>query len=377
MKKILAIFGTRPEAIKLAPVIAKLRDEGGVEVCVTAQHRRMLDQALEVFNIDPNYDLNIMTDNQGLCDLSAEILSSLSKVLDSSKPDVVLVQGDTVTASMGALSAFYHRVPVAHVEAGLRTYDLGSPFPEELNRQIVTRIASIHFAPTKNARSNLIREGVPEARIYVTGNTVVDALRVMIPKARERKWEDIPGELEQYLRSSQDRKDKWILVTGLRREYFGEPFREVCEALKLVAVNVPDVKIIYPVHLNPNVEGLVRELLADQENILLLPPVDYLTFLKLMDSAYLILTDSGGVQEEAPTLAKPLLVMRTKTERPEGVDAGVARIVGTKRADIVSGVMELLQNEDVYSRMRSSGNPYGDGQASQRIVDLLKKEIMA
>lgn len=377
MKKILAIFGTRPEAIKLAPVIAKLRDEGSVEVCVTAQHRRMLDQALEVFNIDPNYDLNIMTDNQGLCDLSAEILSSLSKVLDSSKPDVVLVQGDTVTASMGALSAFYHRVPVAHVEAGLRTYDLGSPFPEELNRQIVTRIASIHFAPTKNARSNLIREGVPEARIYVTGNTVVDALRVMIPKARERKWEDIPGELEQYLRSSQDRKDKWILVTGHRRENFGEPFREVCEALKLVAVNVPDVKIIYPVHLNPNVEGLVRELLADQENILLLPPVDYLTFLKLMDSAYLILTDSGGVQEEAPTLAKPLLVMRTKTERPEGVDAGVARIVGTKRADIVSGVMELLQDEDVYSNMRSSGNPYGDGQASQRIVDLLKKEIMA
>jgi UDP-N-acetylglucosamine 2-epimerase (non-hydrolysing) len=376
MKKILAIFGTRPEAIKLAPVIAKLRSEAVVKVCVTGQHRRMLDQALQVFNIDPNYDLDIMTDNQGLCDLSAQVLTSMSKVLDSSEPDVVLVQGDTVTASMGALSAFYNRIPVAHVEAGLRTYDLRSPFPEELNRQIVARIASLHFAPTQNARSNLIQEGVSKARIFVTGNTVVDALQVMISKARGKKWEGVLRDIEEHLPSSQDRERKMILVTGHRRENFGEPFREICGALKLIARKNPDVKIVYPVHLNPNVEIMVRELLADQENILLFPPVDYLSFLKLMDSAYLILTDSGGIQEEAPTLAKPLLVMRTNTERPEGVDAGVARLVGTKCDDIVSGVMGLLKDEEAYSRMQSSENPYGDGQASQRIVDLLKMEFM-
>ena len=376
MKKILAIFGTRPEAIKLAPVIAKLRDAAVVEVCVTAQHRQMLDQALEAFNIVPDYDLDIMTDNQGLCDLSAQILSSLGAVLSSSRSDIVLVQGDTVTASMGALSAFYHRIAVAHVEAGLRTFNLRSPFPEELNRQIVARIASIHFAPTQNARSNLILEGVPQDRIFVTGNTVVDALRVMLPKAREMKWHGALGAVEPHLSSLQARERKWILVTGHRRENFGAPFREICEALKLISRKNPDVSIVYPVHLNPNVEGLVREHLGNEKDIFLVPPVDYLSFLKLMDAAHLILTDSGGVQEEAPTLAKPLLVMRTDTERPEGVDAGVARLVGTKRDDIVGGVMELLQDETSYLRMQSSENPYGDGQASQRIVDHLIKEPM-
>ena len=373
MKKILAIFGTRPEAIKLAPVIFALSPMAQVEICVTAQHRRMLDQAMCVFGMNADYDLDIMKNNQSLCDTSARILAAMGGVFEKSRPDIVLVQGDTVTASMAALAAFYHRVPIGHLEAGLRTYDPAAPFPEEINRQLISRIANFHFAPTQSAKENLIREGISSEQVFLTGNTIVDALQMIIPKAREAKWPNSFPPLDTLLSQRDHHSGRLILVTGHRRENFGRPFQNICEALRQIANQVPDVVIIYPVHLNPNIETPVKKSLEGLKNIFLLPPLDYLSFVKLMDLAHIILTDSGGIQEEAPSLSKPVLVMRNKTERPEGVAAGVARLVGTEQETIVSAVLKLLQDPEDYSKMQSLQNPYGDGQAAARVADVVMK----
>ncbi len=373
MVKVLVVFGTRPEAIKMAPVIRALNGKLEVKVCVTAQHREMLDQVLDLFEIVPDYDLDIMKPGQDLFDVTSNVLSGMKQVLSEEQPDVVLVHGDTTTTMATSMAAFYLNIPVGHVEAGLRTYNIHSPFPEEFNRQLTTKITQFHFAPTENARQNLLNEQVMEQQIYVTGNTVIDALFSMVEKARVADYSDDILEQIQFLSREKDNLPRIILVTGHRRENFGQGFEEVCRALRDIALENSDVQIIYPVHLNPNVREPVNRILSNINNIHLVEPMEYLSFIKLMDASYLILTDSGGIQEEAPSLGKPVLVMRDTTERPEAVEAGTVKLVGTDEKEIVRVVNQLLTNKKVYKNMSKAHNPYGDGHASQAICDVLEK----
>lgn len=359
--KILFVFGTRPEAIKMAPVLAEARVRGlSTVVCTTAQHRQMLDQVLTLFSIKPEYDLDIMTPGQTLPGLTARLIQELDRVVAEVKPDWILVQGDTTSAMAGALVAFYHKVKVGHVEAGLRTYDNLQPFPEEVNRRIIDIMADAYFAPTDMTADNLLREGIPSERIFVTGNTVVDAL--LDVANRPFDWDSSP------LREISLEKPM-VLVTAHRRESFGEPFRQLCHAIRDLAEMYPQIQFVYPVHLNPNVQAPVRELLQDIGNVRLIPPAEYVLFTQLMKNACLILTDSGGVQEEGPTFGVPVLVMRETTERPEGIEAGVSRLVGTDRDRIVSEASRILTKVVESRPLSLAPNPYGDGNASRRIID--------
>ena len=373
MIRTLTIIGTRPEAIKMAPLVRRLASDPRFDsrLCVTAQHRQMLDSALSAFALRPDYDLDIMRPGQQLADIAAATLTGLGPVLDEFKPDLVLVQGDTTTTLAGAIAAFYKRIRVGHVEAGLRTGDLSAPFPEEGNRKLTTGIADLHFAPTQTSRQNLLREGVPDDRIFVTGNTVIDALLMM----RERLATD-PA-----LSSAFDSRYAWlradarlILVTGHRRENFGTGFENICRALAQLAARFPDCQILYPVHLNPNVREPVHRILEDIPNVRLDEPADYQPFVYLMNRSTLIITDSGGVQEEAPSLGKPVLVMRAVTERPEAVEAGTVRLVGTDVERIVSEAARLLTDPIAYHAMNRAINPYGDGKATERIVDIIARD---
>ncbi|HDG1689388.1 TPA: UDP-N-acetylglucosamine 2-epimerase (non-hydrolyzing) [Kluyvera georgiana] len=369
--KVLTVFGTRPEAIKMAPLVHALAKDPHFEakVCVTAQHREMLDQVLHLFSIVPDYDLNIMSPGQGLTEITCRILQGLKPVLESFKPDVVLVHGDTTTTAAASLAAFYQRIPVGHVEAGLRTGDLYSPWPEEANRTLTGHLAMYHFAPTENSRQNLLRENLPDKRIFVTGNTVIDALFWV----RDRVLNNtaLRSDMTQRYPFLNNGK-KTILVTGHRRESFGQGFEHICHALAKIAADNPDVQIVYPVHLNPNVSEPVNRILGHIDSVILIEPQDYLPFVWLMNHAWLILTDSGGIQEEAPSLGKPVLVMRETTERPEAIDAGTVRLVGTDSQRIVDEVTRLLRDDEEYQRMSRAHNPYGDGRACERILAALK-----
>ena len=369
--KVLTIFGTRPEAIKMAPLVHALAKDDAFDsrVCVTAQHREMLDQVLQLFAIKPDYDLNIMQPGQGLTEITCRILTGLKPVLEEFKPDVVLVHGDTTTTLSASLAAFYQQIPIGHVEAGLRTGDLLSPWPEEGNRCLTGHLANWHFAPTETSRSNLLREGISDSGIVVTGNTVIDALlwvRDLIAYSPER----VAHFADSF--SFIDPEKKLILVTGHRRESFGGGFERICNALAQIARQHPETQILYPMHMNPQVREPVQRILQGIDNVVLIEPQDYLPFIYLMDRAYLILTDSGGVQEEAPSLGKPVLVMRDTTERPEAVDAGTVKLVGTDTATIVREVSTLLSDSEAYHTMSRAHNPYGDGHACSRILAALK-----
>lgn len=369
--KVLTVFGTRPEAIKMAPLVHALAKDPDFEarVCVTAQHREMLDQVLNLFSIVPDYDLNIMRPGQGLTEITCGILQGLKPILEAFRPDVVLVHGDTTTTIAASLAAFYQRIPVGHVEAGLRTGDLSSPWPEEANRTLTGHLAMYHFAPTENSRHNLRRENVADERIFVTGNTVIDALFWVRDSVMNN-----PAQYEALAARYPflDAKKKLVLVTGHRRESFGQGFEQICHALADIAAWHDDVQIVYPVHLNPNVSEPVNRILGPVENVFLIEPQDYLPFIWLMNHAWLILTDSGGIQEEAPSLGKPVLVMRDTTERPEAVDAGTVKLVGTDRQRIVDEVTLLLNDNEAWQTMSRAHNPYGDGQACGRILHALK-----
>jgi UDP-N-acetylglucosamine 2-epimerase (non-hydrolysing) len=388
MKKILSIFGTRPEAIKMAPVIKMLESQPErfqSMVCVTAQHRQMLDQVLNLFTIKPDYDLDIMKPGQDLFDVTCNVLQGLRPVLQREKPDIVLVHGDTTTTMAAALAAYYCRISVGHVEAGLRTHNKFAPFPEEINRTLASALADLHFAPTEAARQNLLREGVPAETIFITGNTVIDAL-FMVREKMERKGLGKQVERDLVARhpslarifiptESPTPSPRLILVTGHRRENFGEGFENICHALAEIADKYDDVEIVYPVHLNPNVQEPVHRILGNVRlsNVHLIEPVDYLPFVHLMSRSNLIITDSGGVQEEAPSLGKPVLVTRETTERPEAVDAGTVKLVGTNSERIFNVTANLLDDDAVYSSMAMAHNPYGDGKAVARIMEALSR----
>lgn len=370
-KTILCVFGTRPEAIKMAPLVLALQAAPDLDckVCVTAQHREMLDQVMQLFGLAPDYDLNLMQPGQNLTDLTARALQGVRDVLEDCKPDLVLVHGDTSTTLAAGLAAFYQRIPVGHVEAGLRTGDLNAPWPEELNRSVVGLFARLHFAPTPQAADNLLREGREPASVFVTGNTVLDALLDVSRRI------DSDAALADNLAAQFpfiDPAKKLVLVTGHRRENFGDGFLQICQALATLAAR-PDTQIIYPVHLNPNVQGPVKATLDGIANVHLIAPQDYLPFVYLLKRAHVVLTDSGGIQEEAPTLGKPVLVMRDTTERPEAVAAGTARLVGTDAARIVSEVSRLLDDDAAYQSMAQAGNPYGDGDAAAKIVAIIRQ----
>ncbi|ATZ72706.1 UDP-N-acetylglucosamine 2-epimerase (non-hydrolyzing) [Idiomarina sp. X4] len=370
--KILFVFGTRPEAIKMGPLVSAMAKDSNFEVkiAVTAQHREMLDQVLKLFGIAPDYDLDIMRSGQDLYDVTTKILLGLRTVLRDFEPDLVLVHGDTTTCFTASLAAFYEQVKIGHVEAGLRTGNLYSPWPEEANRKLTSVLTDIHFAPTQRAKDNLVSEGVDESKIFVTGNTVIDALFSIKNKVLENG--DSKASLDQSF-DFIDNSKKLILVTGHRRESFGDGFERICAALKEIAEEHSDVQIVYPVHLNPNVEKPVNRLLGGLDNVFLIPPQDYLPFVYLMNSSYLILTDSGGVQEEAPSLGKPVLVMRDTTERPEAVAAGTVELVGTDSNRIVEQVSRLLNDAFEYEKMTRAHNPYGDGKAVSRIISILNE----
>ncbi|MBA3036798.1 MAG: UDP-N-acetylglucosamine 2-epimerase (non-hydrolyzing) [Desulfobacterium sp.] len=377
--KVLFVFGTRPEAIKMAPVIKECErnaDSIDIHICVTAQHREMLDQVLGLFDINPHYDLDIMTKKQSLTDLTAHVLLGVARVLEREKPDVVFVQGDTTTTCAAAQAAFYLKIPVAHIEAGLRTNNKYSPFPEEINRRITSVMADLHFPPTEGAKRNLLAEGFEEASIFVTGNTVIDALKWVLTKHNaptvNEKWQLWFLSEHNICLSNQIRT---ILVTGHRRESFGDGFHRICRALRILANNNDDIRIVYPVHLNPNVQEPVYSILGDMDNIHLIPPLDYEPFVFLMSQSYIILTDSGGIQEEAPTLGVPVLVMRDTSERPEGIEAGSARLVGTDVETIVLETQKLLGNANEYKCVSKVVNPYGDGKASERIVKVISEHF--
>lgn len=363
-RKIMCVIGTRPEAIKMAPVILALENEpwANVRVLATAQHRHMLDQVNEFFGIDPDIDLNIMRPNQALTTLTARLLLELDDVLQAERPDAVLVQGDTTTVMTVALACFYHRIPIGHVEAGLRTWDMQNPFPEEANRVIAGKLARWHFAPTEGSRQNLLKEGVADSEIIVTGNTVIDALLMTAAKDLE-------------LAVPLDPTKRLVLVTSHRRENFGEPFRKICRALRTLAENNAEVQFLYPVHPNPNVKDVAHEFLAGLQNFTLCEPLDYAPFIAAMKRAYLILTDSGGVQEEAPALGKPVLVLRDETERPEAVEQGVVKLVGPNYERIVEEAQRLLDDETAYKAMARGVSPYGDGHAAERIVKTLREHF--
>jgi UDP-N-acetylglucosamine 2-epimerase (non-hydrolysing) len=360
--KIICVIGTRPEAIKMAPVILALKDCPNIDcrVLVTAQHRHMLDQVLDVFNIEPDFDLDIMRPNQALTTLTARLLLDLDNVLLAEKPDVVLAQGDTTTVMTIALSCFYHRIPFGHVEAGLRTWDMLNPFPEEMNRVIAGRLAKWHFAPTESSRQNLLQEGIKDSDIYVTGNTVIDALNTAVENSPE-----IGIEL--------DDTKRLILVTAHRRENFGQPVIDICRAVLTIVERNEDVQILFPVHPNPNVQSVAQEMLCEHPQVVLCPPLEYLPFVGAMKKAYLILSDSGGVQEEAPALSKPVLVLRSETERPEAVELGAVKLVGSDYELIVKETQILLDDESAYKKMAQGVSPYGDGHAAARIVQVLQK----
>ena len=370
--KVLTVFGTRPEAIKMAPLVDALAKDTFFEarVCVTAQHREMLDQVLNLFSVKPDYDLDIMKPGQGLTEITCRILEGLKPILESFKPDIVLVHGDTTTTVTASLAAFYQRIRVGHIEAGLRTGDLYSPWPEEANRTLAGHLATWHFAPTENARQNLLRENIADKKIYVTGNTVIDALITV--RDRMLSTPALRHSLEQH-HGFLDSRKKMILVTGHRRESFGSGFERICHALATIATQNSGVQIVYPVHLNPNVREPVERILSHVDNVILIEPQEYLPFVYLMDKAWLILTDSGGIQEEAPSLGKPVLVMRETTERPEAVEAGTVRLVGTHEETIIATVNELLHNKQSYHSMTRAHNPYGDGKACHRILNALKQ----
>lgn len=373
--KVVTVVGTRPEAIKLAPVIKELERHSRVtsRVCATAQHRAMLDQVLQLFGIEPDWDLNLMHGDQSLFDLTSRALLALEDVLRKEKPDVVLVQGDTTTAFVASLAAYYLRIRIGHVEAGLRTYDKYNPFPEEMNRRLADTLCDLYFAPTELARQNLLREGVPEEKVFVTGNTVIDALLWMIQQ------QAVPSTQRSLENSFQEKcgimldERRIILVTGHRRESFGKGFENMCQGLKRIADHYPDIQIIYPVHLNPNVRKPVQRVLGAIRNVHLIEPLDYALFVFLMNRAYLVLTDSGGIQEEAPSLGKPVLVMREKTERPEAIEAGTAKLVGTESQRIFKETKRLLSDQAEYEKMARAVNPFGDGHAAERIVQILLK----
>ena len=380
MKKILLVFGTRPEAIKMAPLVKKLQEmleEFQTVVCVTGQHREMLDQVLRLFDITPDYDLNIMKPNQDLYDITSRILLGMRDVLREVQPDIVLVHGDTTTSMAAALAAFYQQIPVGHVEAGLRTGNIYSPWPEEMNRLITGRITTHHFSPTPLAKENLLREHVDEKQIIVTGNTVIDALQMVVERLKndELLANEVSAKINQmgYDVQRLDGKRRMVLITGHRRENFGEGFLNICHAIKYLAEQYKDVDFIYPMHLNPNVRKPVLEILGEKaENVFLIEPLDYLPFVYMMQHSTLILTDSGGVQEEAPGLGKPVLVMRDTTERPEAVEAGTVLLVGTDQQKIEQGVTMLLEDAATYRKMSEAVNPYGDGNACSRIAEALR-----
>ena len=384
MKRIMLIFGTRPEAIKMAPLVLALKkEEANFEtmVCVTGQHREMLDQVLKIFNISPDYDLNIMKQGQDLYDITARVLTGMRDVLQEAKPDVVLVHGDTTTSTAAALAAFYQQIPVGHVEAGLRTGNIYSPWPEEMNRQLTGRIATFDFAPTPLSRENLLKENVSDKKITVTGNTVVDALYWVIEKIKGDTR--LRSELEAHMRaagydvSRLCNGRRLVLITGHRRENFGEGFINICNAIKKLSESFPDVDFVYPMHLNPNVRKPIHEVFGEHlenlGNLFFIDPLEYLSFVYLMEKSFIVLTDSGGIQEEAPGLGKPVLVMRDTTERPEAVTAGTVKLVGTNYELIVSSVSKLLTDSIAYELMSHAVNPYGDGKACERIIDTLKK----
>ncbi|MAO15876.1 UDP-N-acetylglucosamine 2-epimerase (non-hydrolyzing) [Muricauda ruestringensis] len=375
-KKNLIVFGTRPEAIKMAPLVKQFEnytDEFETKVCITAQHREMLDQVLSFFEIKPDYDLNLMKPNQNLYGLTADIILNLKEVLEEFEPDYVYVHGDTTTTMATSIAAFYSGSRVCHVEAGLRTFNKKSPFPEEMNRCVTGVVSDIHFAPTETSKENLLKENKPSDSVVVTGNTVIDALKISVAKVSSSTYEDEEiNRLSQILNANK----KLILVTGHRRENHGEGFLNICEALKEVSQKYSDVQIVYPVHLNPKVQEPVYKILGDLPNIELIAPLSYPSFVWLMNQSYLIITDSGGVQEEAPSLGKPVLVMRDTTERPEAVDAGTVILVGTDKNLIVSKASKLLEDEDAYEKMTKLHNPYGDGKASERIVQFINNHSL-
>lgn len=381
MKKVMLVFGTRPEAIKMAPLVKeflKHRDKFETTVCVTGQHRQMLDQVLSIFGIKPDYDLDIMKPGQDLYDVTARVLTGMRDVLREVNPSAVLVHGDTTTSMAAALAAYYQQIPVGHVEAGLRTYDIYSPWPEEMNRQITGRIARWHFSPTGRSQGNLIKEGVLPDHIYVTGNTVIDALYWVVGKIKETPEleSDLRKELSEsgYDVSRLDQGRRLVLITGHRRENFGQGFLNICHSIRDLSKKYPEVDFVYPMHLNPNVRKPIHEVFGEDlsglGNIFFIEPLEYLGFVYLMEKSYMILTDSGGVQEEAPGLGKPVLVMRDTTERPEAVDAGTVSLVGTSYERIMDGVSRLLDDTTEYARMSTAVNPYGDGLACSRIVDV-------
>ena len=384
MKKIMLVFGTRPEAIKMAPLVKEFQkhpEKFETIVCVTGQHRQMLDQVLEIFSISPDYDLNIMKQGQDLYDVTSRVLTGMRSVLEEAKPDIVLVHGDTTTSTAAALAAFYRRIPVGHVEAGLRTHNIYSPWPEEMNRQLTGRIAEYNFAPTPLSRRNLLDEGVDASKIQVTGNTVIDALYWVVEKIKK----DSP--LREHLTDSLKMAGydvnrlcngkKLVLITGHRRENFGEGFISMCQAIKTLSERFPEVDFVYPMHLNPNVRKPIHEVFGDNlaglENMFFIEPLEYLSFVYLMDKSSIVLTDSGGIQEEAPGLGKPVLVMRDTTERPEALDAGTVKLVGTDYDKIVNSVCKLLSEPEAYEKMSHAVNPYGDGKACERIVETLSR----
>jgi UDP-N-acetylglucosamine 2-epimerase (non-hydrolysing) len=379
MQKILIVFGTRPEAIKMAPLVKEFQKHihaFETKVCVTAQHREMLDQVLDLFEIIPDYDLDIMKPGQDLYDVTSNVLLGLKTVLTDFKPDVVFVHGDTSTTFAASLAAFYQQINVAHIEAGLRTGDIYSPWPEEANRQLTTQITAYHFAPTATSKANLLKENVSERSIEVTGNTVIDALFLALEKIKSSK--ELESEIVNSINSllplnyQLPQEHKMILVTGHRRENHGQGFINICTALKEIAEKNPHVDIVYPVHLNPNVQKPVKELLSDIPNVHLIEPLQYEQFIYMMDKSYFIITDSGGVQEEAPSLGKPVLVMRDTTERPEALDAGTVKLVGTNTELIIKEAQTLLDDEEAYTRMSQASNPYGDGHACEKIISFLK-----
>ena len=386
MKKVMLVFGTRPEAIKMAPLVREFRnypDKFETMVCVTGQHREMLDQVLSIFDIKPEYDLNIMKQGQDLFDITSRVLCGMRDVLKEAKPDVVLVHGDTTTSTAAALAAFYMQIPVGHVEAGLRTGNIYSPWPEEMNRQITGRIASFDFAPTPLSRSNLLKENVPDSKITVTGNTVIDALHMVVDRIRNDKG--LADELHKSLLIAGYDTDRltdghrMVLITGHRRENFGDGFINICNAIKDLSIKYRDVDFIYPMHLNPNVRKPIHQVFGENldglGNMFFIEPLEYLSFVYLMEKSYLVLTDSGGIQEEAPGLSKPVLVMRDTTERPEALESGTVRLVGTDYGKIVNEVSMLIDDKDHYRTMSNAVNPYGDGKASGRIVDFLRSSL--
>ena len=372
-KKILLVFGTRPEAIKMVPIIKALKRDKNFDakVCVTAQHREMLDQVLQIFDIQPDYDLNIMNAMQDLFDVTSNVILGMRTVLNDFKPNIVLVHGDTTTTSASALAAFYHKIKVGHIEAGLRTNNIYSPWPEEANRQITSVIANFHFAPTRTSQNNLLKENIDKKNILICGNTVIDSLFLVLNKIerdsalKKKIINDIGKQYEL------KNEKKIILITGHRRENFGEGFIDICKAIKMIADNNPNIDIVYPVHLNPNVQKPVRKMLSDSHNIFLIDPMPYQNFIYIMSKSYFIITDSGGIQEEAPSLGKPVLVMRDTTERPEALKAGTVKLVGTDPHVILKESQRLLDNKNEYEKMSKAHNPYGDGFASEKIVKFL------